>query len=236
MIFSGVASEVIYIPVTYSEPDRSREHRSEIRREFDTQLGAVVIVQVSRMEGLKGHKVHLAALARLCEVPGWVAWFVGGAQRPEEIAYQAELKDAASVAGIEDRVRFIGEHSEIAKILAASDIFCQPNIAPEGFGITFIEALHAGLPVITSALGGSLEIVDSSCGILLPPRNPEAVAISLRKLIEDRELRGRLGAAGPTRAKQLTDPKVQISLLRGSLEATSSRRAVGSERRSVGVA
>src|SRR5258705_6687354 len=76
MIFSGGASEVIYIPVTYSEPDRSREHRSEIRREFDTQLGAVVIVQVSRMEGLKGHKVHLAALARLCEVPGWVAWFV----------------------------------------------------------------------------------------------------------------------------------------------------------------
>ena len=236
MIFSGVPSEIIYIPVTYSESDRLREHRSEIRREFDTPVNAVVIVQVSRLEELKGHKVHLAALAQLREAPGWVAWFVGGAQRPEEIAYEAELKAAASAGGIEDRVRFVGERSEIAKILAASDIFCQPNIVPEGFGITFIEALHAGLPVITSALGGSLEIVDSSCGILLPPRNPEAVATSLRKLIEDRELRSRLGSAGPARAKQLTDPAVQMSLLRASLEAISSRTAPGSERRSVGIA
>ena len=240
MIFPGVPSAVIYTPVTHSEQDHSLRDRLGIRREFDTPADAIVIVQVSRLEGLKGHLVHLAALSQLREVPGeepkWFAWFVGGAQRRDEVAYEAELKAAASAGGIADRVRFVGERSDIAKILAASDIFCQPNIAPEGFGITFIEALYAGLPVVTSRLGGSLEIVDSSCGILVPPREVEAVAEALRQLINDRDLRRRLGAAGPARAKQLTDPAVQMSHLSGSLEAVSSRRAVGREHRSIGIA
>jgi glycosyltransferase involved in cell wall biosynthesis len=236
MIFPGVPFEVIYYPVRGFELDHQAQDRLQVRHEFDTPADATVIVQVSRLERWKGQMVHLEALSQLREVPGWIAWFVGGAQRPDEVAYGAELKAAASASGIVDRVRFVGERSDIAKILAASDIFCQPNIGAEPFGIVFIEALHAGLPVVASASGGALEIVDSSCGILVPPRRSEAVAAALRQLINDRDLRRQLGAAGPARAKQLTDPAVQMSLLRGSLEAISSRRAVGSERRSVGIA
>ena len=236
VIFPGVPSKVIYIPVTYSAQDRSPQSRLDMRREFDTPADATVIVQVSRLESWKGHMVHLEALSHLREVPNWIAWFVGGAQRPAEVAYEAELKSAASALGIADRVRFVGERADVAKILAAADIFCQPNVAPEPFGIAFVEALYSGLPVVTSALGGSLEIVDSTCGILVPPRNPESVAQALGQLISDRDLRSRLGACGPARAKQLTDPTVQMELLRGSLEAFSSRRALGCERRSVGIA
>ena len=233
VIFPGVPSRVIYIPVTYSDQNRSAQDRLEMRREFDTPADATVIVQVGRIERLKGHLVHLEALSQLREVPKWIAWFVGGAQRPGEVAYQAELKSAASALGIADRVRFVGERSDVANILAASDIFCQPNIAPEGFGIAFIEALYASLPVVTSALGGSLEIVDSSCGILVPPRKPEAVADALGKLISDRDLRIRLGAAGPARAKQLTDPAVQMSHLDAILEEFSGRVEDERERRYV---
>ena len=222
LIFPRVPSQVIYMPVAGPDPDRAAQDRLEIRREFDTPADAVVIVQVGRIERLKGHLVHLEALSQLREVPKWIAWFVGGAQRPEEVAYQAELKAAAVASGISDRVRFVGERSDVAKILAASDIFCQPNIAPEGFGITFIEALYAGLPVVTSALGGSLEIVDSSCGILVPPRETEPVAYALAKLISGRDLRSRLGAAGRARARQLTDPAAQMSLLCAMLEGCSA--------------
>src|SRR5260370_14592088 len=129
MIFPGVPSEVISLPVRSSEPAYQAQDRLQVRHEFDTPRDAAVIVQVSRIEGLKGQMVHLAALSHLREVPGWVAWFVGGAQRPDEVAYLAELKDAASALGIDDRVRFVGQRQDIAKILAASDIFCQPNIA-----------------------------------------------------------------------------------------------------------
>jgi glycosyltransferase involved in cell wall biosynthesis len=236
LIFPRVPSQVIYMPVAGPDLDRAAQDRLEIRREFNTPTDAVVIAQVGRVERLKGHLVHLEALSQLREVPKWIAWFVGGAQRPEEVAYEAELKSAAIALGIADRVRCVGERSDVAKILAASDVFCQPNIAPEGFGITFVEALHAGLPVVTSALGGSLEIVDSSCGILVPPRETEPVAYALAKLISGRDLRSRLGAAGRARAKQLTDPAAQMSLLRGSLEGVLSRRALGGERRSVGIA
>ena len=235
-IFPGLPFDVIYLPVQGCEPDLPRPDRLQVRREFDTPAEAVVIVQVSRMEPWKGQMVHLAALSQLREVPGWVAWFVGGAQRADEVAYASALKDAASAFGIADRVRFVGERPEVAKILAASDIFCQPNVDPEPFGIVFVEALNAGLPVVASASGGALEIVDSSCGILVPQRKSEAVADALRRLISDRDLRGRLGAAGPTHAKQLTDPAIQLSLLRTSLEAISSRKAVTSERRPVGIA
>ena len=242
MLFPGIPFDVIYLPVRAVEvncqsQDQIRlQDRLQIRREFDTPPDALVIVQVSRMERWKGHLVHLAALAQLREVPNWIAWFVGGAQNPDEVAYGAELRGAASELGIGNRIRFVGERPEVAKILAAADVFCQPNVEPEPFGIAFIEALQAGLPVVASASGGALEIIDSSCGVLVPAGRPEAVADALRQLINNSELRSRLGAAGPARARQLTDPTAQMSLLAASLEAVSSRRALAGGRRSVGIA
>jgi glycosyltransferase involved in cell wall biosynthesis len=240
MIFPGIPFDVIYLPVRTSELDRqsqdNQQVRLQIRREFDTPIEATVIVQVSRLERWKGQLIHLAALAQLREVPDWYAWFVGGAQRADEVAYGAEVKAAASALGIGSRVRFVGERAEVATILAASDIFCQPNVEAEPFGIAFIEALQARLPIVASASGGALEIIDSSCGILVPAGRPEAVAEALRQLINNSELRSRLGAAGPARARQLTDPTAQMSLLAASLESASSRRALASERRSVGIA
>ena len=57
------------------------------------------------------------------------------------------------------------QRDDVPRLLAAADIFCQPNLGPEPFGIGFVEALSAGLPVITTATGGALEIVDGDCGI-----------------------------------------------------------------------
>jgi glycosyltransferase involved in cell wall biosynthesis len=227
-IFPGIPFDVIYLPVRGAELDRQSQDkdRLQVRREFDTPPEAQVIVQVSRMERWKGQLVLLAALAQLRDVPNWIAWFIGGAQNRDEVAYGAELKEAASALGIGDRVRFVGERREVAKILASSDIFCQPNVEAEPFGIAFVEALNAGLPVVASASGAAIEIADSSCGFLVPPRNPEAVATALRRLISDRELRGQLGAAGSRRAKQLTDPAIQMSLLCGFLEAISPQRVI----------
>jgi glycosyltransferase involved in cell wall biosynthesis len=237
MIFPGIPFDVIYLPVRAAEVDRqAQEDRQQVRQEFDTPSDALVIVQVSRMERWKGHLIHLAALEQLREVPNWIAWFVGGAQNPDEVAYGADLKAAASALHIGNRVRFVGERPEVAKIMAAADVFCQPNVEPEPFGIAFIEALQAGLPIVASASGGALEIVDSSCGILVPAGRPETVADALRQLINNSELRSRLGAAGPARARQLTDPAAQMSLLAALLQAVSSRRALAGERHSVGIA
>lgn len=189
------------------------EERARIRAEMQTDENAPVIIQVSRMETGKGHALHLQALSRLSHLPGWVCWMVGGALRPEEIPYQDELKKLAADLGIADRVHFLGERMDVPQLLAAADIFCQPNVSPDSFGLVFVEALAAGLPVVTTAMGGALEIVDDSCGYLTLPGDPESLALALHRLIEHPELRRQLGDNGLVRAQGISDVKKQLMRL-----------------------
>jgi glycosyltransferase involved in cell wall biosynthesis len=79
----------------------------------------------------------------------------------------------------------------------------------------------AGLPVVTSGCGGALEIVDRSCGVLVPPGDLDALAGALRALIRDPERRRALGAGGPGRARALCDPARQIAAMSAALAALS---------------
>ena len=106
-------------------------------------------------------------------------------------------------------------------LLAASDLFCQPNTAPEPFGIVFVEALYAGLPVVSSATGGAQEIVTDDCGILTPPGDPNALRLALLRLVDDAALRRRLGGAGPARARALSDPAQQAERLAQALHTVT---------------
>jgi glycosyltransferase involved in cell wall biosynthesis len=211
--FSGSRVEWMYPPVQLTTPATSEAARGLLRREFNTPDDSVVILQASRMQSLKGHQVHLAALARLREVPNWTLWIVGGAQRPFETRYVAALRARASELHIADRVRFVGERDDVSQVMAAADIFCQPNTEPEPFGIVFLEAMVAGLPVVASDLGGPKEVVDDSCGALVPSGDIEALSETLRYLIRDHATRRRLGSYGPDRARALCDPARQLGRL-----------------------
>jgi len=87
--------------------------------------------------------------------------------------------------GLADRVMFLGHRSDVSRVLAAADIHCQPNLLPEPFGIAFVEALYAGLPLVTTALGAATEIVSPMCGILVPPNDVAALAEALHQMIDD---------------------------------------------------
>src|SRR2546428_6850084 len=93
--------------------------RFAMREELDTPQDAVVIVQISRMEALKGHKVHLEALGKLRDLPNWICWMVGAAQRNSEITYAREVEALATKFGISQRVKFLGERSDVANLLNA---------------------------------------------------------------------------------------------------------------------
>ncbi|HEY0546086.1 MAG TPA: glycosyltransferase [Pyrinomonadaceae bacterium] len=226
-LYPQTRAEVIYCPVTLTETYYSNDERAATRDELETPAKATVIIQVSRIEKWKGHALHLEALSRLTDLPDWMCWLVGGAQRPQEAAYYEELKQAAARLGIKERVRFVGERADIARLLHAADIFCQPNRSPEPFGIALIEALHAGLPVVTTALGGAREIVDDSCGVLVEPANAEALAEALRELIVNHGRRSDLGSRGAARALQLCDAATQLQSLRSALMSVSRLELVG---------
>jgi glycosyltransferase involved in cell wall biosynthesis len=209
-LFPGVPSVVIHQPVPPLPPIDRQSNRARIRESLQTLQAAVVIAQACRLERWKGHSLLLNALGHLANVPGWVCWIAGGVQRPCEEAYFAELRHQAAALGIGDRVRFLGQRDDVPNLLAAADIHCQPNIGAEPFGVAFVEALHAGLPVVTTAMGGALEIVSDSCGILVPPGSVGDLAVALLRLIHDSGLRERLGKNGPIRARELSDPASQL--------------------------
>lgn len=216
--YPGVEVQVVYCPVPLPEA-QAADVRAVVRREFSTADEATVIVQVGRLESGKGHFAHLDALALLRHLPDWVCWFIGGAQNREEVQYLKDLQATARTLGISDRVRFCGQRSDVPRILSAADVYCQPNVRPEGFGITFVEALNAGLPVISTAIGGASEIVDSSCGVLVAPGNTPELAEALARLVVDPGERARLGSAGPRRAHDLCNPAARL----GELEQVFAR-------------
>jgi len=211
-MYPDVRAEVLYPPLPAAAGGLPL--RSHVRRTLGTGDGVTVIVQVSRLEVWKGHDLHLEALGMLKDIaPRWECWMVGGVQRPHEAAFLRALQRKAADLGVAERVRFLGQRTDVADLLQAADIHCQPNTGPEPFGITFVEGLAAGLPVVTTALGGALEIVDASCGFLVPAGDPRVLASVLRGLIVDPALRHKIGAAGPLRARRLCDAAVQMAQL-----------------------
>jgi glycosyltransferase involved in cell wall biosynthesis len=217
-LFADVPATVIHPPVAAPTSTPDAEATEHLRATLDTSRDTVVIIQVSRMEPGKGHKVLLEALGGMRNRPNWTLWQVGGAQRPEERSYLRRLEQRTAALGIADRVRFLGERADVPAMLAASDLFCLPNTVPEGYGIVFVEALYAGLPVVSSATGGALEIVTADCGILTAPSDPNALRGALVRLVDDAALRRRLGGAGPARARELSDPEQQAARLAQALQ------------------
>jgi len=220
--FYDVPTTVILCPV-YPPVITEKDHNlQQTRQSLNTNPEKIVIIQVSRLERWKGQSLLLSALGQLRDLSTWECWIVGGVQRPQEEVYLQELRSQAQSLGIINQVKFLGQRSDVPNLLAAADIHCQPNLGAEPFGITFIEALYAGLPVVTTNMGGGAEIVNSSCGILVEPKNSTELAKALRSLIINSAQRQELGSHGHTRAKQLCDPAQQINQLYNCLSAKIS--------------
>jgi glycosyltransferase involved in cell wall biosynthesis len=220
-LFPGVRAALQ--PIFVRMPTSS--NRESIRQKLETPSSAVVILMASRLEPLKGHRVLLEALARLARENEWHCWIAGGAQKPGEKKYLDDLIKRACSADLATRVRFLGQRNDIPGLLAAADVYCQPNVEPESFGLTFVEAMRAGLPVITSAIGGALETVDETCGRLTGPGDSKAVAAALDELIRDHALRAALGEAGRTRAINRFTLDAAIRALHDNLRSVQAEMA-----------
>jgi glycosyltransferase involved in cell wall biosynthesis len=146
-----------------------------------------LVLAVGRLDPQKGHR-HLLVAAT--EVPDAMFALAG------EGAERHPLEELADRLGVADRVRFLGERSDVPDLLAACDVFVLPSLY-EGLPISLLEAMAAERPSIATAIGGVDEVVrDGESGLLVPPAEPRAMASALRRLLADAELRTRLAAAG----------------------------------------
>ncbi|MEO8076522.1 MAG: glycosyltransferase family 4 protein [Acidobacteriota bacterium] len=222
-VYPGISRAVVYAPVPPGVADGLS--RTRLRESLGVDRDTPVVLIASRFERWKGHRDLIEAAARIAEP--WQMWIAGSPQREPEEAYEVELRNLAASSGVADRVRFLGERRDVPALMRAADVLCQPNTAPEPFGLVFVEALYAGLPVITTAMGGPLEIVTGECGALVPPGDCDALVQALRQLIVDPSVRGRLGAGGPARAHQLCDPARQLTALAETLAAARAKPVSG---------
>jgi glycosyltransferase involved in cell wall biosynthesis len=202
------AHRIIYCPL--ADQDRPEEKRNEIRQREGIKENEVVLVQASRLQPWKGHRLILEALARLSLEEEWKFWIIGGAQRPEEKVYAEELRQRVRGEKWSQRVKFWGEQAEVRSLFEAADIYVQVNQEPEPWGLSVMEAMLAGLPVITAREGGVVELVGPAQQEMVTPGETEEMARVLRELIRDRNRRECLGRKGRQQALVLGDPTARL--------------------------
>jgi glycosyltransferase involved in cell wall biosynthesis len=222
-LFAERDSSVVRYPIESRQVTLSNAERLAVRDDLGASPETVLIAHVSRMQPWKGHPRLLRALSRMAPAAPWLCLVIGGAQRAEEHRYREQLEAQARALGVTSRVSFLGQRDDVPRLLAASDIHCQANAEPEPFGIVFVEALLAGLPVVTFAEGGPCEIVTEDVGCLVG--DDAALADELERLVDDPRRRRRLGAAGPARAQELCDPGSRLAELAEALGRVASGSA-----------
>ena len=159
------------------------------------------MVSAGRLVPRKGVGSVVEAMSELPDVELVIAGGDGSADAASN-SERDRLDMLARQHGGADRVRFVGRMSrgQMADLLRSADVVvCTPWYEP--FGIVPLEAMACGIPVVGSAVGGLLDsVADGRTGILVPPRDPVAIARAVRSLLDSPEQRAAFGRAGRERA------------------------------------
>jgi glycosyltransferase involved in cell wall biosynthesis len=189
---SGRVSPARFVTVRNGiSADRMRpvRGRDEVRAELGLPADAVVCINVGSLTEQKNRANLVDALARLKDLEKLRALVVGAGPEEEKIRKQLDA------SGLTDRVMLLGERLDVPDLLAASDVFVLSSDW-EGLPITLLEAMSAGVPCVSTAVGGVREAIeDGVTGLTVPPRDPGALADALRSLMTDPARRSAIAAA-----------------------------------------
>jgi sugar transferase (PEP-CTERM/EpsH1 system associated) len=173
-----------------------RKSRIEARTQLGLSQDEVVIGTMGRLVGVK-NQASLIDAARLLHARGLKPTVVIAGDGP----LRSELEARADAAGLSDALRLLGHRADPEVVLAAMDVYVLPSIS-EGLPNTVLEAMATGVPVVVTRVGGVDELVQHGVtGLIIPPRDSEALARALAMLLQDAALRRNWGAAGRLRAE-----------------------------------
>jgi glycosyltransferase involved in cell wall biosynthesis len=170
--------------------------RQAARRKLG-QMDAPTLGILATLRNWKGHSYLLEAFASLrATFPEWRLLMIGdGPQRQNLERKVAEL-------GLSDRVTLVGNRDDVPDWLNALDLFALPSYGEEGLPQSIMQAMACGLPVVSTPVGAIGEAVAANAtGLLVPPRDSQALAAALGRLMGDAALRERFGVAGRARAQ-----------------------------------
>lgn len=199
-LYSGIDSQKV----------QAASDGQRIRRAYGITAGSLVIGSVANIAPKKGYDVLIRAIAKARQEINDLACLIVGA---DERGLQAELQQLGEFLGLNGRLCFAGFQKVALPYLDAMDLFVLSSIE-EGFGLVLLEAMASGKPVIASAVSGPCDIVlDGRTGLLVPPRDVDALAKALIELLNDPERRVQMGRAGQERVKTVFSLDSQMANL-----------------------
>ena len=182
------AVATIHSPIVLPEGDG----KGSLRQELGLPADALVVGCVAVMRTEKGHADLIDAFQRVLAAFPQAHLVLAGDGMP----VFERLKGQVQALGLASRVHFLGRRHDIGNVLQAFDVFALPTHR-EAFGTAFVEAAAMGVPVIGTDVGGVPETMQAGVtGLLVPPRDPAALAAALESLLADPERRRRMGEAG----------------------------------------
>lgn len=200
LVRSGVREEKVFVQYPPIDVARFRAvlraDKDRVRRELGLNGHFPVVACAGELRPEKRHVdiVH-AMRPLLAEFPSAVLVLVG---RDRGLT---DVREVAEKTGVAARVIFAGEREDVPAIVANADVYAFPS-SIEPFGMGPVEAMAAGVPVVTTDVGGLAEIVsDGVDGLHVPPLSPDAIARAVVRICRDPGLRERLVAAGRVRAR-----------------------------------
>ncbi len=154
------------------------------------------------------HRYYKGLADLIRAMPQIPARLLVGGEGPMRPAWE----QTARQAGVADRVHFLGHISQedLPGFYASGDAFVLPaNARAEAFGTVLLEAMAAGLPCVTTEVGTGTSFVvqDGVSGFVVPPEDPAALAVAIRKLLDDPDLRARMGSSGRERVQREFSPQ-----------------------------
>lgn len=186
-------------------------HPKEVRREYGISEEAPVVGVTARLVADKGHKYLIRAVKRLeSEFPDLSLLIVGDGR------YRTQLNELAQKLKLLDRVYFTGNLRDVAKPLAAVNVFALPAVWREGFGLSIVEAMICQKPIIVTNIWALNTLIQNGVnGILVEPRDVEGLADAIRRVLNDANFRERISKAGQETAYE----RFALGRMVGELEA-----------------
>jgi L-malate glycosyltransferase len=187
---------VIQNGVEYERFANTPRERQRLFPKVPLDIKLVAVVANMHLEN-KGHADLIRAATDIIQkFPNTKFVLIGdGVERPK-------LEDMAVRMGLRDRILFLGARNDIPDLLASSDLFVLPSWA-EGLPNSVLEAMASGLPIVATRVGGIPELIENEVsGLLVPPKNDQALSMTIKRLLGDEVFAKKLGMAAQERARK----------------------------------